>query len=140
MDEIRKGNADLGFESSGHFILNYGNNILLGDGILVAKTLIDIFSRYKLDIIFSWLKEIKLSPMKTENLRFEKKLLDNVEIKECLNKIIESKSTNDKIIIRPSGTEELIRVSVGMENQNELEKTFKNIKDCILGGIIWGER
>ena len=57
-------------------------------------------------------------------------------IKECLNKIIESKSTNDKIIIRPSGTEELIRVSVGMENQNELEKTFKNIKDCILGGII----
>ena len=46
MEEIKKGNADLGFESSGHFILNYGNNILLGDGLLVAKILIDIFSRY----------------------------------------------------------------------------------------------
>ena len=133
MEQIRKGNADLGFESSGHFILNYGNKILLGDGILVAKILVDIFSRYKLDTILSWLKEIQLTPMKTENLRLEKKLLDNVKIKECLNKIIESKSLNDKIIIRPSGTENLIRVSVGMKNQNDLEKTFKNIKDCITG-------
>ena len=133
MKEIRKGNADIGFESSGHFILNYGNNILLGDGLLVAKILIDIFSRYDIDFIYTWLKEIQLSPMKTENLRLEKKLLDDVKIKECLNKIIESKSFDDKIIIRPSGTEDLIRLTVGMKNQNDVEKTLKSIKDCITG-------
>ena len=66
--------------------------------------------------------------MITENLRLDKKLLNNVEIRECLNKIIESKSFDDKIIIRPSGTEDLIRVTVGMKNQNDIEKTLKNIK------------
>lgn len=136
MEEIRKGNADLGFESSGHFILNYGNNVLLGDGILVAKILIDIFSRHNIDLIFSWLKEIRLSPMKTENLRLDKKLLKDALIKECLNKIVKSKSLNDKIIIRPSGTEEFIRVSVGMEKQSDIDETLKNIKKCITGGVL----
>ena len=133
MEEIKQGNADLGFESSGHFILNYGNNILLGDGLLVAKTLIDIFSTYSSDIIISWLEEIKLYPMKTENLRIEKAMLKKILIKNCINKIVELKSLDDKIIIRPSGTEDLIRVTVGMKNYNELNKTLKNIKSCIMG-------
>ena len=91
MDEIRKGNADIGFESSGHFILNYGNNILLGDGILVAKTLIDIFSRFNLNIVLSWLEEIQLTPMKTENLRVEKKILRSTTQKIHVN---EQEKTN----------------------------------------------
>ena len=135
MEEIKKGNADLGFESSGHFILNYGNNILLGDGLLVAKILIDIFSRYTIDNVVLWLKEIKLSPMITENLRLDKNLLHNYQIRECLNKIIESKLIDDKIIIRPSGTEDLIRVTVGMKDQENMKKTLKNIKYCLKGGF-----
>ncbi len=134
MEEIKRGNANLGFESSGHFILNYGKNILLGDGLLVAKILIDIFSRYSIDNIILWLKEINLTPMVTENLRLDKNLLNNDEIKECLKKILESKSIDDKIIIRPSGTEDLIRITVGMKEQENIEKTIKNIKYCILGG------
>ena len=74
MEEIINGNANLGFESSGHFILNYGNNILLGDGLLVAKILIDIFSRYNMKNIILWLKEIQLTPMITENLILNKKI------------------------------------------------------------------
>lgn len=134
MEEIKRGNANLGFESSGHFILNYGKNILLGDGLLVAKILIDIFSRYNIDNIILWLKEINLTPMVTENLRLDKNLLNNDEIKECLNKILESKSIDDKIIIRPSGTEDLIRVTVGMKELENIEKTINNIKNCIRGG------
>ena len=137
MEEIKRGNANLGFESSGHFILNYGKNILLGDGLLVAKILIDIFSRYSMDNIILWLKEINLTPMVTENLRLDKNLLNNDEIKECLNKILESKSIDDKIIIRPSGTEDLIRVTVGMKELENIEKTIKNIKYCIIGGDSW---
>ena len=134
MEEIINGNANLGFESSGHFILNYGNNILLGDGLLVAKILIDVFSRYNMSDIISWLNEIQLSPMITENLSIDKKLLNNKKIRECLNNIIESKSIDDKIIIRPSGTEDLIRVTVAMENQNDMIKTLENIKSCITRG------
>ena len=54
--------------------------------------------------------------MITENLRIDKKLLNKKKLENCLNKIIESKSLDDKIIIRPSGTEDLIRVTVGMKN------------------------
>jgi len=136
MEEIKKGNADIGFESSGHFILNYGNNIFLGDGLLVAKIFIDILSRYTINNIILWLKEIQLSPMITENLRLDKDLLNNHKIRDCLNKIIESKSTDDKIIIRPSGTEDLIRVSVGMKNHESIKKTIKNIKNCIMKGDL----
>ena len=133
MEEIKKGNAHIGFESSGHFILNYGNNILLGDGLLVAKILIDIFSRYSMDDIILWLKEIYLTPMITENLRLDKNLLNNDKVKECLNRIYKSKSIDDKIIIRPSGTEDLIRVTVGMKELDNIEKTINNIKYCIIG-------
>ena len=76
-----------------------------------------------------------LSPMITENLQVEKKLLSNNEIKKCLNKIIKTKSLDDKIIIRPSGTEDLIRVSVSMKNKDDIDSTLKNIKDCIIGGL-----
>jgi len=72
--------------------------------------------------------------MKTENLKLEKKRLNNIVIKECINKIIKTKSIDDKIIIRPSGTEELIRVTVGMEDSNKLDETMKEIKKCIMGG------
>ena len=73
--------------------------------------------------------------MITENLRLDKNLLHNYQIRECLNKIIESKLIDDKIIIRPSGTEDLIRVTVGMKDQENMKKTLKNIKYCLKGGF-----
>ena len=135
VEVIKKGKAEIGFEPSGHFIFNFSDNILLGDGLLITKKIIDILSIYSIDKIKSWIDEIRLIPMKTENLKIDKMVLEDKKVRECINVITKNKQMSDKILIRASGTENLIRVTVGMRDQRSLENTLMSIKKCIVGGI-----
>ena len=131
--EIMNEKVDLGSEPSGHIILDYGEKTYLGDGVLVARKIIDIISRVGLEKIISWIKEISLYPIKTVNYKISKKVLKNLNVKKCLKKIIDKKEENDKIIIRPSGTEDLVRVTVSTEQIKKQVIIHKNIKNCLMG-------
>ena len=136
LKEIKKKNVELGSEPSGHIILNYGSNIYLGDGVLIARKIIDIISRKGIKKVISWLAEISLIPIKTVNFKISKKILEDANVKKCLNEIIDKKQENEKIVVRPSGTQNLIRVTVSSEAIKNQETIIQNIEKCLTGETL----
>jgi phosphoglucosamine mutase len=109
MEEMRKGGYNLGGEQSGHVIfLDYNTT---GDGILTALQLLNTMaeSRRKL----SDLKQImRKYPQVLVNVRVndKSKLKDNVEVEAAIRKVEDQLGDNGRVLVRPSGTESLIRV------------------------------
>lgn len=121
-DAIHSNDLLLGGESSGHIILSHLSST--GDGILVALELIRILEETKTSLE-DWIKDIKLYPDALQNVVVENK--EKVMGMPLLNQIADIKEelNNDcKIIVRPSGTEDCIRVSV-MAKTKELVNHYK---------------
>jgi phosphoglucosamine mutase len=109
MEEMRKGGYNLGGEQSGHVIfLDYNTT---GDGILTALQLMDtlVQSGKKL----SELKQImRKYPQKLVNVRVKdkSKWQGNPVIEQAIRKVEQELGDNGRVLVRPSGTESLIRV------------------------------
>jgi phosphoglucosamine mutase len=131
MEEMRKGGFNLGGEQSGHLIfLDY---ITTGDGILSGIQLVDtiIQSGKKLS-------ELKLKmrkfPQVLVNVRVgdKSKLNGNVAVDAAIHDVEEKLAENGRVLVRPSGTESLIRVMAEGPEITELEAYVKQIADVIV--------
>ncbi len=114
----------VGGENSGHIILP--DEFHTGDGMFVAGTILRILEETRTSID-DWLKDIVMYADSLTNIRVKdrQKVLDS---KDLLNRIEEIKNElhqDCKIIVRASGTEELIRVTV-MAKSEELVKKYSN--------------
>lgn len=109
MEEMRKGNYNLGGEQSGHVIfLDY---ITTGDGILTALQLVDTVQQAQKPL--SELKGLmRKYPQKLVNVRVADKSLyeGNKEILKAVAEVEAELGDNGRVLVRPSGTESLIRV------------------------------
>jgi len=109
MEEMRKGNYNLGGEQSGHVIfLDY---ITTGDGILTALQLVDTVQQAGKRL--SELKGLmRKYPQKLVNVRVADKSLyeGNAAILKAVADVEAELGDNGRVLVRPSGTESLIRV------------------------------
>lgn len=109
MEEMRKNGYNLGGEQSGHVIfLDYNTT---GDGILTALQLMDtlVLSGKKL----TEMKQImRKYPQKLVNVRVKdkSKWQGNPVIEQAILKVEQELGDNGRVLVRPSGTESLIRV------------------------------
>lgn len=136
-DAIANHGITMGAEASGHFMMTYRDDktsALIGDGMLAAMYMIDIFSRYGLDTVKSWLKEIKMMPMKTKNINISKDVLDKPEVKSCIESLTKTVNHPYKVIVRPSGTEPKIRLTVSLETLDEVDAMLEQLSACIERG------
>ncbi|HZK57206.1 MAG TPA: phosphoglucosamine mutase [Clostridia bacterium] len=121
LEEMIKGGYCLGGEQSGHVIfLDYNTT---GDGLLTAIQLIGVMKKEgkKLseltDIMTSYPQVLVNARVKKEN---KEKYTEDLVIMEEI-KVIEEKMTGyGRVLIRPSGTEALVRVMLEGRNQEEL--------------------
>ncbi len=118
-EAIQKTKAILGGEQSGHILSK--TNDFSGDGILTAIQISKLCKKKNISLK-NWLKSsFKPFPQKVTNidLKFDFKKLDPKN-KELVNSIIKKYSAyseeNCRIFIRPSGTEQLLRILVEAEN------------------------
>ena len=123
---------NLGGEQSGHIILLDYNPT--GDGILTSLMLIQ--SILEEDKKASELNEIvKLYPQVLINAKVNAdKKYDydkNEEIKQAIEKLEKEFAGNGRVLIRPSGTEPLVRVMIEGEEQEYITKKAKEIADLI---------
>ncbi|UTR16823.1 phosphoglucosamine mutase [Salipaludibacillus sp. LMS25] len=109
MEEMRKGGYNIGGEQSGHIIfLDYTTT---GDGLLSALQLVQIVKATgkKLSELAS---EVTKYPQKLVNVRvLDKNALHNSSIIADEINIVESEMNGEgRVLVRPSGTEPLVRV------------------------------
>jgi phosphoglucosamine mutase len=125
IDALDQNNYSIGGENSGHII----NRSLLntGDGVLNAAYLIaileDIGSDFK-----TLLSDIQMFPDRLENIRGVDRLIaKHPDVQQAVAKIQSSLGSNGKILVRASGTEPLIRVSVSAPTLEEVNRHIQTV-------------
>jgi len=132
LEEMLKDGFNLGGEQSGHVILLDYNPT--GDGILTSLMLIKtILEEGKKASELG--DEIKLYPQVLVNAKVnsDKKYnyKENKEIKDAIEKLEKEFAGNGRVLIRPSGTEPLVRVMIEGEDQDYITKKAKEIAKLI---------
>ena len=132
LEEMLKDGFNLGGEQSGHVILLDYNPT--GDGILTSLMLIKtILEEGKKASELG--DEIKLYPQVLVNAKVnsEKKYdyKDNKEIKDAIDKLEKEFAGQGRVLIRPSGTEPLVRVMIEGEDQEYITKKAEEIAKLI---------
>ena len=132
LEEMLKNGYNLGGEQSGHIIyLDYNPT---GDGILTSLMLIQILletnqkpseARKVVNIYPQVLINAKVNSEK--KMDYDK----DSEIKEAIEKVSKEFAGNGRVLIRPSGTEPLVRVMIEGENQKIITEKAKEIAELI---------
>lgn len=133
LEEMIKGNYVLGGEQSGHII--FLNHNTTGDGLVTALQIASIVKKENksLSELCSIMKELPqvLANAKVPN-EMKNIYLEDEEIKNEIKRIEESLHGKGRVLIRPSGTEPLVRVMLEGENQEEIDKMAHNLADMIV--------
>ncbi len=132
LEEMLKDGFNLGGEQSGHVILLDYNPT--GDGILTSLMLIkSILEENKKASQMAQM--VKLYPQVLVNAKVnsEKKyeFKDDKEIKNAIDKLEKEFAGNGRVLIRPSGTEPLVRVMIEGEDQKYIQKKAEEIAKLI---------
>ncbi len=132
LEEMLKEGFNLGGEQSGHIILLDYNPT--GDGILTSLMLIKSILEAKKKA--SQLGDmVKLYPQVLVNAKVNSdKKYDydkDTTIKEAIEKLEKEFAGNGRVLIRPSGTEPLVRVMIEGEDQEYINQKAKEIADLL---------
>ncbi|MCG2677330.1 phosphoglucosamine mutase [bacterium] len=130
LDEMLKKNLTLGGEQSGHIIFLEHNTT--GDGIITALQILSIMKKRSKPL--SELAQImEKLPQVLVNVRIKKKKdpLKVLEIKKDIERAGEKLGSGGRILVRPSGTEPLIRVMIEGKEKKEIETIARNISKII---------
>jgi phosphoglucosamine mutase len=109
VEEMKKNGFNLGGEQSGHIIfLDYNTT---GDGLLTGLQLVNIMKATK-KTLSELAADMKKYPQKLVNVRVTDKhhVTDNEKVKEIIEQVEAEMNGNGRILVRPSGTEPLVRV------------------------------
>ncbi|QCX34272.1 phosphoglucosamine mutase [Caloramator sp. E03] len=132
LEEMLKGDYKLGGEQSGHIIfLEYNTT---GDGILTALQVASIVKKENraFSDIASIMHELPQVLINAKVSNDKKNLYKNDEvIISEIKKLEEALDGCGRVLIRPSGTEPLVRVMLEGENQKEIEKMALNLAHLI---------
>lgn len=109
VEEMKKNGYNLGGEQSGHIIfLDYNTT---GDGLLTGLQLANIMKATKKPLS-ELASDMKKYPQVLVNIRVSDKyhVTDNEKVKEVIEQVEAEMNGNGRILVRPSGTEPLVRV------------------------------
>ena len=130
VEEMRKNDYSLGGEQSGHIVLmNYATT---GDGILTAVKLANIIktSGKSLEELAS---EVNIYPQKLVNIKVvdKKTAMEDAEILAECEKVEKELEGNGRILLRASGTENLIRVMVEASSDELTDKYCEQVAKIV---------
>ncbi|WP_421382723.1 phosphoglucosamine mutase [Bacillus salacetis] len=130
VEEMRKNNYSLGGEQSGHIIfLDYNTT---GDGLLTGIQLVNIM-KLTGKSLSELAGEMKKFPQKLVNVKVTDKyhVTDNAKVKEVIEKVEAEMNGNGRILVRPSGTEPLVRVMAEAPTEELCEKYVDEIVQVV---------
>lgn len=126
IQEMLDNDIEIGGEQSGHIILS--KHVTTGDGILTALQLASVYKKEEkpMSILSSCMKK---APQKMVNIKVNDKAayFNSSKIKDTIAMIEKELGVTGRVLVRPSGTEPLIRVMVEAQDDNEVSRH----SDCI---------
>jgi len=130
IEELNKRNWFLGGESSGH-IVNFPFHVT-GDGILSSLQILNIINITGKSLS-EHCSDLKIYPQKMRNIKLKNitnfKITDGVE--NLIEKIKQKSDGKIRILIRPSGTEPVLRILVEGEDNTSFEDVLNQIEKKI---------
>lgn len=130
MEEMRKGDYNLGGEQSGHIIfLDYATT---GDGLLTAVQLCHILKETNKPLS-ELASEMEKFPQKLVNIPVEDKhaVKDNEVVQKEIEAVEKEMDGEGRVLVRPSGTEPLVRVMVEAPTEELCEAYVNRIAEVI---------
>jgi phosphoglucosamine mutase len=130
LDEMIKSNSKLGGEPSGHILLT--EFAKTGDGLLTAIKILSLLKKSGIKAS-KFLRPFKPIPQLLKNLKnINKNILSNETITQLVNDKQKTLGKNGRILLRASGTEDLIRIMVECEDQRKVEEITEDIANKII--------
>ena len=128
---------NLGGEQSGHIIFLDENTT--GDGLLSALHLLEVMVETKeplsqlaqiMEVLPQALVNAKVPNHKKEHF------MEYPEIAQAIHELEQKFAGEGRVLIRPSGTEPLIRVMIEGKDQAEINQDAKNLADLIMKNML----
>ncbi len=132
LEEMIKNDYNIGGEQSGHIIFLDHNTT--GDGLLTALQLLAVVkeSDKKLSELAAVMTELPQvlvnAKIKNEN---KSKYSEDAEIAQAIKEVEGKLKDKGRVLIRPSGTEPLVRVMLEGENKTEIQEDANRIAELI---------
>lgn len=123
LEEMSRSGYSLGGEQSGHII--FLDKCTTGDGILTGIQLASIIMRSgktlsKLASVVTILPQVLVNVrVKDEN---KEHIMEDAEVKNKIDELEKNFRGNGRVLIRPSGTEPLVRVMIEGKDKKEIER------------------
>lgn len=132
LENMKKTGCSIGGEQSGHMIfLDYSTT---GDGMIAALQLLKAYKRYgkKLSELA---EEMTVYPQVLINARVKNEnkhtYMEDAEVKAAIEAVEEKMAGNGRVLIRPSGTEPLVRVMLEGSDTEKIEPLAKELAKLI---------
>ena len=130
MQEMLKSEYSFGGEQSGHMIYLPANTT--GDGIISAVIVAEMVKNGNLD---KYLGEINLFPQALVNAKVRREMKENYmsvpEVKDAIDEINKKYDGIGRLLIRPSGTENLVRVLIEGSDEEMISRDAKSLAEVI---------
>ncbi len=135
-ENMSKNGYSLGGEQSGHII--FSKHATTGDGILTSIMVMETMIASK-RTLGELAKECRIYPQLLKNVKVadKKKAMDNEVVRAAIAKAAEELGTDGRILVRPSGTEPVIRVMVEAESDDLCAKHVYDVVAVMRGqGLV----
>jgi phosphoglucosamine mutase len=130
LEKMKETGAILGGEQSGHII--FLEHATTGDGLLTSLKLVEVMKRTGLPLS-QLAREMEKQPQLLVNIRMEDKdtILSHSLVTTALSRAEEKLGEWGKLVVRPSGTEPLVRIMAQGPQMYLLEEVIAEISSAI---------
>ena len=132
LENMLQNGYNIGGEQSGHIIFLDDNTT--GDGLLSALHLLQVMveTGRKLSDLAAVMEVLPQALVNAKVPNHKKdKFMEYAEIADAIKKVEERFGGEGRVLIRPSGTEPLVRVMIEGKNQKEIDSEAKKLADLI---------
>jgi len=130
LEKLKENNWQLGGEGSGHIICL--DKHTTGDGIVAALQVLAVMKQNQ-KTLAQLLEKVTLFPQTLINVKYQQGYdwTSDTKIQEAIKQAEKNLNGSGRVLIRPSGTEPLLRVMVEAQDAHQAEEQAKSIAQTI---------
>jgi phosphoglucosamine mutase len=130
LQQLKEHSGMLGGETSGHILCL--DRASTGDGIVSALAVLDALARADMDLSEARVGLVKL-PQITRNVRVAgaREVVAAAPVQHTLEEVQQALRGRGRVVLRPSGTEPLVRVTIEGEDADEVQVLAARLADVV---------